>query len=62
MRTVSHLAKVLYLVVSGIVATAASASCVPDNLWANIWGTTIIDGTVTAVRNTLLTALNLQTP
>ena len=41
---------------------ALSGSCVPDNLWADILGTSIIQGAAEAVRNTILVGAGLQTP
>ena len=61
MRRISRWMKALYATSFGAVLFA-SGSCVPDNLWANIWGTTIIDGLVAAVRDTVLVATGLQTP
>ncbi len=34
-----------------------AAGCVPDNLWSDIWGYTIIDGTVAILRDALLAVL-----
>jgi len=62
MQRISRLVKMMYLAVSGTLVLGTSGSCVPDNLWANILGDSIITGTVEAIRNTVLVALNLQTP
>lgn len=40
----------------------ASGSCLPDNLWADILGVTLVDGVVAALRNSVLVGLGLQTP
>ncbi len=39
-----------------------SGGCIPENLWADILGATIIDGTIAAVRNTVLVGAGLETP
>lgn len=49
--------KIAVLTVLGISTLAAG--CVPDNLWSDIWGYTIIDGTVAVLRDTLLALLGL---
>lgn len=35
-------------------ASTLTAGCVPDNLWSDIWGYTIIDGTVAFLWDALL--------
>ncbi len=54
--------KMASLVLTGVVLLGASGSCVPDNLWADLWGISIITGAVEGVRNTLLVNAGLQTP
>jgi hypothetical protein len=61
MKVISRWMKALYLATSGALLVG-SGSCVPDNLWADIWGTSIITGFVEAARNTLLVTAGLQTP
>lgn len=40
----------------------AAGGCLPDNLWANLLGGSIITGTVEALRNTVLDAMGLSLP
>ncbi len=49
--------KFAVLTVLGISTLAAG--CVPDNLWSDIWGYTIIDGTAAVLRDALLGLLGL---
>lgn len=49
------------LAVSGALLYV-SGGCVPENLWADILGATIIDGTIAAFRNTILVGAGLETP
>lgn len=52
MRSLNRVSK--FLMVVGGSAVLFSGSCVPDNLWAGIWGATIIDGTVGYLRDLVL--------
>lgn len=51
--------KISLVLASGLLF---AGSCAPDNLWAEIWGYTLVDGTTAAVRNTVLNAVGLQLP
>ena len=62
MKRFSRGMKVLWLAASSVLVFGFGGSCVPDNLWADILGVSLITGGVEAVRNTLLVAANLQTP
>ena len=62
MRRFSVRMKSLWLTTSAVMLFGFGGSCIPDNLWADIWGGSIITGVVEAVRNTILVGANLQTP
>lgn len=54
--------KVVTLGAMGGLLLSVGGSCVPDNLWADIWGYSLIQGVTEAVRNTVLVGAGLQTP
>lgn len=60
MRTIWRWTKVASFSLTGILF--AGGGCLPDNLWADILGLTIVDGVVGGLRNTVLVGLGLQTP
>ena len=62
MKRLARKAKAVWLAAASVMVFGWGGSCVPDNLWADILGNSIITGGVEAVRNTLLVAANLQTP
>ncbi|NLX13541.1 MAG: hypothetical protein GXY44_07810 [Phycisphaerales bacterium] len=47
--------KRVVFVVLGLSTLAAG--CVPDNLWSDIWGYTIVDGTVAFLLDAMLSAV-----
>lgn len=61
-RYIVQRVKGLCLAGSTLVIFGFGGSCLPDNLWADVLGYSIIQGTAEAIRNTLLVAANLQTP
>ena len=62
MRMYSRVMKGLYVVATGVVFAAGGGSCLPENFWSGVLSATIVDGLIAAARNTVLVALNLQTP
>lgn len=60
MRAIWRWTKLTSYSLTGILFVGGS--CLPDNLWADILGLTIIDGVVGGLRNTVLVGLGLQTP
>lgn len=54
--------KIWLYAVSTSVVLGLGGACVPDNLWADIWGYSIIQGVIEGLRNTALVGAGLQTP
>ena len=62
MRRLSRRMKAMWFTAGTVVMLSGTGSCLPDNLWADVLGYSIITGLIEAARNTALVAVNMQTP